>query len=163
MKRVQRERLSAFSRYSIASMSRWLVGSSMMRNSASLESNCAMATLFTSPPERDPMVTCGSMPNSDRMRLRRSCSSGSSVHTWAATVSDGSKLYSCSRKAILICRKNLMLPPLSELSVPARMRSREVLPVPFGATRAILSPSLILKPIWSNSTFVPYDLLTLSI
>lgn len=59
--------------------------------------------------------------------------------------------------------RNMILPPESELSLPARMRRRLVLPVPFGAIRAILSPSLMLKPMCSNRTFGPYDLEMFSI
>ena len=40
--------------------------------------------------------------------------------------------------------RNRILPPLSDLSLPARIRSREVFPVPFGAMSATLSPSLML-------------------
>ena len=36
----------------MASMSRWLVGSSIMKKSASEDSITVSATLFTSPPER---------------------------------------------------------------------------------------------------------------
>ena len=54
-----------------------------------------------------------------------------------------------------ICRRNMMRPPESDLSFPARMRIREVFPVPFGAMRAILSPSLMLNPIFSKRTFGP--------
>ena len=50
-----------------------------------------------------------------------------------------------------------MRPPESDLSLPARMRISEVLPVPLGAIRAILSPSLMLKPMFSKRTFGPYD------
>ena len=35
-----------------------------------------------------------------------------------------------------------IFPPLSDLSFPARILRSEVFPVPFGAMRAILSPSL---------------------
>ena len=57
---------------------------------------------------------------------------------------------------------NFMLPPESELSSPANMESRELLPVPLGAIRAILSPSFILKEIFPKSTLGPYDLLIFS-
>ncbi len=59
--------------------------------------------------------------------------------------------------------RNSTLPPESELSLPAIMRSRLVFPVPLGAISAILSPSLILKAMWSKRTFGPYDLEIFSI
>ena len=51
-----------------------------------------------------------------------------------------------------------MLPPESDLSSPARMRISEVLPVPLGAMSAILSPSFMLKAMFSKRTLGPYDL-----
>ena len=59
--------------------------------------------------------------------------------------------------------RNRIFPPLSDLSLPARIRSKEVFPVPFGAMSATLSPSLMLKSICSNSTLGPYDLEMFSI
>ena len=44
----------------MASMSRWLVGSSMIRKSASSASISLMATRFTSPPESSPIFLSAS-------------------------------------------------------------------------------------------------------
>ena len=74
---------------------------------------------------------------------------------WSHTVASGLKSYSCSRKAIRMSFRNRTRPPESELSFPARILRRLVLPVPFGAIRAILSPSLTLKPICSKRIFGP--------
>ena len=67
----------------------------------------------------------------------------------------GSWANSCSRNAIRICLRNVIFPPESDLSLPAKILSNVDLPVPLGAMRAILSPSLMLKPICSKSTFGP--------
>ena len=159
----------------MASMSRWLVGSSIMRNSASVASTSAIATRFTSPPESSRIFCSGRNENSVRrrtMRLSYSKCPVSSRHSvnlplpesiCSSRVASGSNPYSCSRKAMRMSLRNLICPPESDLSLPARMRIREVFPLPFGAIRAILSPSLTLNPIWSKSTFGPYDLEMFSI
>ena len=149
-------------------MSRWLVGSSMMKNSASEASICVIATLLTSPPESSFIFWSGLL----RLKLVRNlttlcsyshrCSwSSPSVKSeledmiWSKMLFSGSKGYSCSRKAILMSFRNMIFPPESDLSLPARIRISEVLPVPLGAMRAILSPSFMLNPIFSNRTFGP--------
>ena len=155
----------------MASISRWFVGSSIMKKSASLASISAMATRFTSPPESS-FIFC---PGSGRLRLVRNCltflsyshrcsSSMPAVRAalcdiiWLKMSISGSNGYSCSRNAILISFRNVIFPPESDLSFPASIFSRDVFPVPLGAMRAILSPSLILKPICSKRIFGPYDL-----
>ena len=157
-------------------MSRWLVGSSIMKKSASLASICAMATRLTSPPESS-FIFC---PKSGRSRLVRNCltlrlyssrcpvsisavSSALDDIIWSNIPFSGSKLYSCSRKEMRISFRKVIFPPESDLSFPASIFRSDVLPVPFGAIRAILSPSLMLNPICSKSTFGPYDLEIFSI
>ena len=149
-------------------MSRWLVGSSMMKNSASVASICVRATLFTSPPESSFMSCCGSV----RLKLVRNfttlssyshrCSwSRSFVNSvledmiWSKIDFSGSNSYSCSRNAIFMSLRNMIFPPESDLSFPANILMRDVFPVPLGAIRAILSPSFMLKPIFSKRTFGP--------
>ena len=152
----------------MASISRWFVGSSMMKNSASLASIWVRATRLTSPPDSSFISWSGSF----RLKFVRNFTtllSYSQRCSWSSPsvnsvledmicsnmVFSGSKSYSCSRNAILISFRNMIFPPESDLSFPARILMREVLPVPFGAIRAILSPSLILNPIFSNSIFGP--------
>ncbi len=155
---------------SIASMSRWLVGSSMMKKSASEASICVIATRLTSPPESSFICCSGSV----RLKFPRSlmtlrsyshrCSwSSPEVNSalediiWLNMLFSGSNAYSCSRKAMLMSLRNIIFPPESDLSLPARIRMRDVLPVPLGAMSAILSPSFMLKPIFSKRTLGPYD------
>ena len=47
--------------------------------------------------------------------------------------------------------------PVSVVSLPASMRRRVDLPVPFLATSAILSPSSMLNEMFLKSGFMPYD------
>ena len=168
--RVHRERERKPSRNSMASMSRWLVGSSMMKKSASDASISARATLLTSPPDSSFIFWSGSgslklvMYCLTRLSYSQRCSwSRWSVNAvlWLIICSkipfSGSKSYSCCRNAILMSFRNIIFPPESDLSSPARILSSDVLPVPFGAISAILSPSFMLKHIWSNSTLGPYD------
>ena len=77
-------------------------------------------------------------------------------------VFSGSYANSCSRKEIRMSFRKIIFPPESELSAPARIFSRELLPHPLGPTRAILSPSFMLKDMLSNSVLGPYDLLMFS-
>ena len=152
----------------MASMSRWLVGSSMMKNSASLASIWVRATRLTSPPESSFISWSGLL----RLKLVRNLTtlrsysqrlswSRPAVNStleyiiWSKMVFSGSNSYSCSRKAIFMSFRNMIFPPESDLSLPARILISEVLPVPLGAIRAILSPSFMLNPIFSNRTFGP--------
>ncbi len=152
-------------------MSRWLVGSSIMKKSASVASISAIATRLTSPPESSFIFWA----MSGRLRLVRCCITLLSYShrcswsrwpvnavlcaiIWSNMPDSGSKSYSCSRKEIRMSLRNIIFPPESDLSFPARMRIREVFPVPLGAISAILSPSLMLNPICSKSIFGPYDL-----
>ena len=178
-------------------MSRWFVGSSMTRKSASCSSIEAMAARLASPPDSSPMRWSRRVRCSDESTCRTRCSAfhhppasiaaiarsmrprSSAAHarsyslmirpaspmreyTSSKSVRAGSKSVCWSRNATRMSRMNRTSPPRSDESIPARIFSSELLPVPLGAMRAILSPSLMLKLMLRKSTRSPYDLLRFS-
>ena len=178
-------------------MSRWFVGSSMTRKSASCNSIEAMAARLASPPESWPIFWSRRVSCSDESTCRTRCSAfqhaAASIaaiarsmrprssetmarsyslimrpvsprreYTSSKSVRSGSKSVCWSRNATRRSRMNRTSPPRSDESTPARIFSSELLPVPLGAMRAILSPSFMLKLMLRKSTRSPYDLLRFS-
>ena len=178
-------------------MSRWFVGSSMIRKSAFCNIMQARATRLASPPDSSligwssrSIFSCDStclifcsisqLPEASIEAIARSkrllsplakASSYSRisgailpmrVYTSSNIVFRGLKSKFWSRKATRISFINFTSPPRSELSTPARIFINDDFPVPFGATRAILSPSLMLKLIFENRVRSPYDFDTFS-
>ena len=150
------------SSHSMPSRSRWLVGSSSRRISGAVTRASAMASRLRQPPESDcawawksskparPSVSCR---RASRSRAGTPEPSSAASITWV-TLRPGGKdgLLRNVGQGGALAQSNLAR---SAGSSPARMRSKVVLPEPFGPIRAIRSRSLTVKLTLRNSGSAP--------